>query len=177
MKRASHTAVVYWLTPAPAEHELFADIIRILAEELDAPLFAPHLTLFVSPEDRKVATQGVEELEVQSFSLSIRDVQFSAAFTKTLFVRFRPSAALHHLVAEMQRRAGAPLKKISDPHLSLCYSRTLSVKSKRELASAIKLPLRKVVFNCVKLVVSRVPIRTADEVKAWQVIARKKLSD
>jgi 2'-5' RNA ligase len=175
MKRARKTAVIYWLIPARAERELFASIIRILAEELDAPLFEPHLTLFSSAQDLASAKKRMSEVKARPFSLSIREVQFSAAFTETLFVRFRSSATLNHLVDSMQRRAGLPSKKISDPHLSLCYKK-LPARSKRELVSAMKLPLRKVWFDGVKAVACPMPTQTADDVKAWRVITRKKLS-
>jgi hypothetical protein len=176
VKRARKSAVVYWLIPARAERELFCSIIRILSEELDAPLFEPHLTLFPVSQNRQVARKRLQEVDASSLSLSIRDVQFSAAFTKTIFVRFRPSAALNRLVSVMQRGAREPLRKISDPHLSLCYKK-LPMKSKRELVSAIKLPLREVAFDCVKAMVCPMPTRTSDEVKAWQVIGRKTLLD
>lgn len=176
MQRAGKSAVVYWLTPARAERELFCSIIRILSGELDAPLFEPHLTLFSISQDRQLARKRLREVDASSLSLSVRDVQFSAAFTKTIFVRFGPSAALNRLVSIMQRSAGKPLRKISEPHLSLCYKK-LPMKSKRELVSAIKLPLREVVFDCVKAVVCPMPSRTADDVKAWQVIGAKTLSD
>jgi hypothetical protein len=175
MGRARKIAIIYWLIPARAERELFASIIRILAEELDAPIFEPHLTLFSSAPDREFAKKRIREVKARPFSLSIREIQFSAAFTKTLFVRFRSSAALNHLVASLQRNAGVALKKISDPHLSLCY-RKLPTRSKRELVSAMKLPLRKVWFDCVKAVACPMPTRTANDVTAWQVIRRKKLS-
>lgn len=176
MGRARQTQLAYWLIPAQAERVLFSSIIEILAQELDAPVFEPHLTLYTTAQGHTVAKKRLRELEAQSFSLSIREVQFSAAFTKTLFVRFRPSATLNHLVARMQRGAGDPLKMIADPHLSLCYKK-LPARSKREIAAAIELPLGKVVFDSLKLVVSPVPIRSADEIKAWRVLTRKKLSD
>jgi hypothetical protein len=176
VKRArKKSAVIYWLMPARAERALFSSIIRILSEELDAPLFDPHLTLFSVAQERSLARRALREIEARPFSLSIRDVQFSAAFTKTLFVRFRPSAALHQLVSVLQGRAGQPLKKISDPHLSLCYKK-LPTKTKRELASAIKLPLREVRFDSVRAVVCPMPTRTAADIEAWQVIERKRLS-
>lgn len=170
------TAVAYWLVPARAERELFSTIIRILAEELDAPRFEPHLTLFSTTQDYKSAAKRLKEFNAGPLSLPIRDVQFSATFTKTLFVRFRPSAALNRFVSLMQRNAGEPLKKVADPHLSLCYKK-LPAKSKRELASAIKLPLRAVLFDCVRAVVCPMPTRSAAEVRAWRAIARKRLSD
>ena len=172
----ARTAAVYWLIPARAERELFFSLIRILARELDAPLFEPHLTLFSTTEDGRSAAKHLKKVQAGPVSLTIRDVQFSAVFTKTLFVRFRPSAALHRFVARLQRNAGLPLRKISDPHLSLCYKK-LPAKSKRELLSAIRLPLREVAFDCLKVVVCPVPTRTAEEVKAWRVIGRKKLAD
>jgi hypothetical protein len=174
MTQTRKTAVVYWLTPAPPERELFGSIIRILAEELDAPLFEPHLSLFSSGDDHELAKKLLREVTAKRLSLAIRDVQFSGAFTKTLFVRFRSSTPLNRLVRAMQRRAGRRLRKIFEPHLSLCY-KSLPAKSKRELVSAIKLPLRRVSFDSIKAVACARPTRTAHDVKTWQVISRRKL--
>lgn len=176
MKRAKNEAIIYWLMPARAERDLFRSIIRILADEFQAPLFEPHLTLFAARHEPPVARAHLKQLKASPISLAISEVQFSAAFTKTLFARFRPSAKLHRLVAGLQREAGLPPKRISDPHLSLCY-RKLPAKTKRELASAIRLPLREVKFDCVQAVICPMPTRDAEEVGAWQVIARKALGN
>ena len=119
MGRAKKIAMAYWLIPAREERKLFVSLIRILARQLDAPLFEPHLTLFVGALDRESARAVLDAIDAKSISLSIRDVQFSALFTKTLFVRFQPSAELNRLIAGMQRSALVAPQKNSDPQAQI----------------------------------------------------------
>jgi 2'-5' RNA ligase len=167
-------ATVYWLMPAAPERELFRALIRILAKELKAPVFEPHLTLFVTETDSPAAKQTLEQVKAVPVSLSIRDVRSSREFTKTLFIRFQPNAALNALAADLQGKAGSRVVKVSEPHLSLCY-KDLSAKTRRELASIVRLPRRKIRFDAVKAVRCAVPTRTAAEVRAWRALARKHL--
>ena len=165
----------FWLIPAKPERELFREIIRILAKQLKAPIFEPHLTLFATGIASNRAKQILKAIGAMPLQLSIRDVQCSAEFTRTLFVRFRPNAALHKFVGEMQERAGQRELKICEPHVSLCY-KELPARAGQELASMIRLPLCHVLFDSMKAVRCASPTRTAAEVKAWRVIARKKLT-
>ena len=165
----------FWLIPAKPERELFGEIIRILAKELKAPIFEPHLTLFATGIASTRAKQILKEVAAMPLRLSIRDVQCSPEFTRTLFVRFRPNAALRQFVREMQERADQPQMKICEPHVSLCY-KELPAGVRKELASTIRLPLRQVLFDSMKAVRCASPTRTGAAVKAWRAIARKKLA-
>jgi hypothetical protein len=91
-------------------------------------------------------------------------------FTKTLFVRFVPAKSLDQLAADL---AGGT-KSVGDPHLSLVYKK-LPMRTKRELASTIKLPFRKVAFDSIKAVRCPFPTKTRADVKAWRVMAAKSL--
>jgi hypothetical protein len=62
-----------------------------------------------------------------------------------------------------------------EPHLSLLYQR-MSGAEKSELAVAIKLPFRKIVFDSMKAVRCASPTKTAADVKGWKVLATKKLT-
>ena len=42
-------AIAYWLLPAAAAREVFLREIRRLAKEFGAPLFEPHVTIFIAP--------------------------------------------------------------------------------------------------------------------------------
>ena len=46
-------AVAYWLLPETAAHEMLAEKIRELAMRLEAPVFAPHVSVFVAPENSR----------------------------------------------------------------------------------------------------------------------------
>lgn len=165
----------FWLVPAAPEKQLFGALIRILADELKAPLFEPHVTLFVSatcPDARGL----LRDLRSAPILLSVGSVGYSEKFTRTLFVRFRGKPQLNGLLKEFGHKAGRQVPRPTDPHLSLCYKK-LSTVTKRELASIIKLPLRSVRFDVIKAVDCVLPTKNARDVRAWRTIGARHLRD
>lgn len=154
--------------------ELLSEIIRILAEELDAPRFEPHLTVLTAPGGDEVARNLLRRIKVERIHLVVRDVGFSAKFAKTLFVRFESSDNLEDLREQLRRGARARVGSLFDPHLSLIY-KTLAPRAKSELASAIKFPFHGIVFDCIKAIRCPNPTRARSDVESWKVVARKSL--
>jgi 2'-5' RNA ligase len=167
------SVLAYWLAPAKPERDLFEEIIRILATQLDAPVFQPHLTICVTHRSRNVK-ETLKQIDAEAIRLRVRDVSFSNRYTKTLFVRFHESRYLDELNASLRRAAKLPVKALRDPHLSLLYKR-MPMSAKRELASTIRLPFREVVFDSIEAVQCVSPTETPADVKSWRVIATKKL--
>src|SRR5438477_7540713 len=52
MPKKSHV-VSYWLLPEAAARQCFADKTNELAARFGAPLFAPHVTVFIGPENSR----------------------------------------------------------------------------------------------------------------------------
>lgn len=154
---------IYWLIPAEPYRGLFRKLIRILATQLAAPTFEPHLTLCHS-KDRQL----IDKARSKPIRLRVRGLAFSAKYTKTVFVRFHSNRALRKLVVDLGG------KTIRDPHVSLIYKR-LPTRAKRELAATIKLPFGTVRFNAVKLVNCASPTETRRDVESWRVVASKGL--
>jgi 2'-5' RNA ligase len=169
------TAIAYWLIPARPVRELLSEIIRILAEELDAPRFEPHLTVLAAPGPDETARKLLRRINMQRIHLPVRDVGFSATFAKTLFVRFESSDALNDLREQLRCGAKAHPEPSFDPHISLIYKK-LAPRAKSELASAIKFPFHGIVFDCIKAIRCPNPTRMRSDVESWKVIARKSLS-
>jgi hypothetical protein len=167
---AKKRVIVYWLIPAKPYRELFRDFIRILARELDAPRFEPHLTVCSAPA-AQVARRTVRTVTTTPVILKVRGVGFSEKFTKTLFVRFAPNAELRKLAKDLAGTKGEP----ADPHLSLVYKK-LATTTKRELARDMRLSFRNVVFDSIKAVSCLSPTETEEDVKAWRLIAKRKLA-
>ena len=167
------TVVAYWLTLALPERDLFADLIRILATQLGAERFEPHLSICVA-SDTKAAGDAVKRIRSAPIRLRIKGISVSSAFTKTLFVRFERNAALDNLNAELRRAANAPRESLRDPHVSLLY-KNLPMTSKRELASAIRLPFKEVIFDSIKAIRCSSPMEVPADVKSWRTVATKKL--
>ena len=176
------TATVYWLIPSQPERELFREIIRILARQFDAPRFDPHLTLCVASRDRQPRNNRgsrnpsesprniLRQLRAAPVRLRVCGIGYSCKFTKTLFIRFAPTKSLDRLVVDL---AGAA-KSLRDPHVGLVY-KNIPARTKKELASTIKLPLREVVFDVIKAVRCPFPTKFRADVEAWRVIATKSL--
>jgi 2'-5' RNA ligase len=171
MKRV---ATVYWLLPAKPERDLLCAIVRILRREFRAPNFEPHLTLFVASKGRPSPQKVLGQIRARPIRLAVRSVAFSEKFTKTLFVRFKSNQALRKLATDFGRTAKLRTKSPADPHVSLLY-KNISRAATRELASAIKLPFRSVLFDSVVAVRLTLPIRTGPDVEGWRIIARKSL--
>jgi hypothetical protein len=159
---------VFWLLPAESEAELFRSLIKILGNEFKAPLFAPHLTL------GKAGTIAAAKKQLRAMAagpvrVRIRGIAHSPRFTKTLFIRLAPNRSLENLAAELG------CEGVADPHVSLIY-KTLPSSARRELAAAIKLPLRGVTFDGVALMNLVSPTETGADVRAWRKIASQRLA-
>jgi 2'-5' RNA ligase len=171
MKR---TAIVYWLLPAKPERDLFCEFVRILCKGFRAPNFKPHLTLFVSTKNDYSPKKVLRAFRSRPLRLNVRGIAYSGTFTKTLFVRFKPSDALRRLVTDLSRAANSSAKPPTDPHVSLLYKK-IPPGVKKELAAMIKLPFRSAVFDSIAAVRLTLPVRTGNDVAKWKTIAKKSL--
>ena len=166
--------IVYWLTPAKAERDLFCDIVQILCKQFAAPNFDPHLTVLTTTEDGPSPKEVLQKIEAAPIRLPVQAVDFSSEFRKTLFVALRPNRSLQDLVADLGRATKSRAQRLADPHLSLLYKR-LAPNVLKELAGTIKLPFGEVTFNSISAVRSVNPIETKADVEAWEVLAEKAL--
>ena len=163
--------------PARPERELFTDLIRILATELKAPRFEPHLTIFSALPSRKSPKNLLAKLKAAPVHLHVKGIGVSPHYPKTLFVRLDSNKTFQRFVAELRRATKTRGKTPTDPHISLVYKKRLPAKALRELAKAVKLPFSHVVFKSVAAVRSVSPIETRADVEGWRVIATKSLSE
>ena len=162
--------IAYWLLPAEPALQFFVETIRELAIRFDAPVFDPHLTLFIAPLNCRSPVEVLAEFGEVSINLSTAGVGFSEQFTKTLFVQFEKSDPLQKLSDRISELSGATEPSILDPHVSLLY-RHLASPAKRQLAASINLRFTKVTFKGFGVVRCASPTKTADDVRAWQLLA------
>ncbi len=160
---ASSIITVLWLTPAEPAQEFFRATVQRLALENNAPVFAPHLTLGVGPQEnlRKVGGPPIE--------LRVQEIAFSEKFTKSLFVRF----ILTPQLAELRNSLGVKQSGY-DPHLSLLYA-DLPLLAKEQLAAGIVLPFRTVRFDRVEAVRCRAETNSRSDVESWEIITSQPL--
>jgi hypothetical protein len=160
--------IAYWLLPAEPARSFLADIISELAARFDAPIFAPHLTVFVTPENSRAPAEVLKEFGSLAVDLPIFNVSFSAQYTKTLFIRFEKTHALQRLSSTISELSGDPQQNLADPHLSLLYKH-LPEETKRELADSIQLPFHQVTFDSICAMRCASPTQSADDVRAWKL--------
>jgi hypothetical protein len=82
--------IAYWLIPAEPAHRFFQDLINDLARRYDAPVFEPHVTIYVGA-NRTDALETVLSKAAQDCEpivLQALEVSHSDEFIKTLVVEF-----------------------------------------------------------------------------------------
>ncbi|PYK68951.1 MAG: hypothetical protein DME45_04780 [Verrucomicrobia bacterium] len=165
-----HKAIAYWLLPETAAREVFAEKIHELARRFDAPVFAPHVSVFIAPENSRDPAEILHELGAVMIKLTIRSIRFSKQFTKTLFVQFEQSVPLQEMGDRIWKASGASERYVIDPHLSLLYA-SLAAEKKKALADEIKFPFREVGFSAIWALRCARPTATIAEVEQWRLLA------
>jgi len=172
------TAIAYWLIPSEPTRGFLEKLIADLARRYDAPVFEPHVTLYVGSDRAEVADQILSQAAIgcESIRLEVLDVHHSGQFTETLFVQLALNAKLQRLSELIRQRSPPSSPYHLSPHISLLYRR-MSLTARRELARSIRLPFSEVVFDSICAVRCTSPTRNRAEVEAWRVIATKSLDE
>ncbi len=171
------TKVSFWLIPSEEDRAFFQEIIDTLAQNYDAPVFTPHVTIYsgeYEPDEAiaqliEKATQGI-----QSFSLSVEQLLYTDQFTKALFVQFKPNLTLSTLSETLRSSSKKPSNFGLNPHLSLIYQ-YLSEEIKKDLTASISLPKSEVFFNEVRAISTPEPVQKREDVENWKVIYAQSL--
>jgi hypothetical protein len=174
---ASNEILTYWLIPAEPALTYFRSLIRELAERVVAPVFEPHVTLYVTDADDENpnAVLGPVLADAATHRLSIEGINFSDEFTKTLFVQFRPDGALSRLSERLRSASVTQCEYQLNPHLSLIY-KTLPRETKEQIANSLQLPFNDVTFNAIQAVISPAKIESRAEVERWKTVAAARLT-
>jgi 2'-5' RNA ligase len=166
----------YWLCPAAPARSRFAAIIDDLAGRFDAPVFEPHVTIYVTSAQQENPDAVFEKVlkARQPFRLTVAALDYSEKFTKTLFVQFAPDPELARLSEDLRRASVTQHDYELNPHVSLIY-KAMDEETKRRLASSIALPFSEVTFDNVKAIISPAEIKSRADVEAWRVVAEQDL--
>jgi 2'-5' RNA ligase len=169
--------IAYWLIPAEPAHRFFQDLINDLARRYDAPVFEPHVTIYVGA-NRTDALETVLSKAAQDckpIMLQALEVSHSDQFIKTLVVEFGLNTKLLQLNQLIRRAAQDSSDYDLKPHLSLLYKK-MSVQTRRQLAHSIEVPFSEVVFDSLKAVQCISPTQSRADVEVWRVVAEKQLA-
>jgi len=164
------TAIAYWLLPETAAREVFAKTIRELARRFETPVFAPHVSVFIAPENSRHPAEILRELGAVTLELTIHSIQCSEQFTKTLFVQFERSVPLQELGDRIWKTSRAPERYVIDPHMSLLYA-SLVAEKKKTLVDEIRFPFRSVGFSSICAMRCARPTVTVAEVEQWRLLS------
>ncbi|HKP01739.1 MAG TPA: 2'-5' RNA ligase family protein [Chthoniobacterales bacterium] len=169
--------ITYWLCPGEPARGYCAALIRELAARFDAPVFEPHVTIFVMSAERGHPAEVLAKVLPghRRFRLEALGLGYSDKFTETLFIRFAPHPDLARLSEDLRRASGSPGDYELNPHLSLLY-KTMDSETKRELARSIALPFGDATFDTVKAVLSPARIESRQDVESWRVVAEERLA-
>jgi 2'-5' RNA ligase len=164
--------IAYWLIPAEPARSFFQAVINDLAQQHDAPVFEPHVTVFVGANRVGAAERALSQVarEWKSIELETLGIDHSDEFIKTLFVQFALNRRLRQINETIRDAAKDSSHYELKPHLSLLY-KTIPAAVRREMAASTSVPYSKVSFDTVRVVRCVSPTRSRTDVEAWRVIA------
>ena len=168
--------IAHWLIPAEPAHCFFQDLINYLARRYDAPVFEPHVTIYVGANSTDALETALSKAaqDCKPIVLQAIEVSHSDEFIKTLFVEFGLNTKLLQL-NQVIRSAGQGSSDYDlKPHLSLLYKR-MSAPTRRQLAHSIEVPFSQVVFDSLKAVRCVSPTQSRADVELWRVVSEKVL--
>lgn len=169
--------LTYWLIPAEPARSYFRSLICDLALRFDAPVFEPHVTLYVTKaagENPVAVLQGAVS-NFRPLRLSLAGLDYSDKFTKTLYVQFEPDAALQRLSENLRAASNSPCEYELNPHLSLIY-KTMAPEAKHRIMNSLHLALTDANFDLVKAVISPAKIESREDVESWRIVVTQALS-
>ena len=117
--KSGQQIITYWICPAGPARSQCAALIQNLAARFDAPAFEPHVTIYVVKADSEDPNAVLETVLKGRgpFRLSVRGLEYSDKFTKTLFVQFAPEAELAQLSQDLGRASVSQTDYKLNPHL------------------------------------------------------------
>ena len=163
----------YWLLPAePAAAALQAQIRR-LAEQYDAVVFEPHVTLYTGPSDDAEVAATLDFLRASFRPLRLVPfvVAQSSRLTKTLYIRLELTDELAALAATIKGRMRQPSEsRLDDPHVSLLYQR-IAEEERAKLTAEIALPAP-FFGDGIAVIETEIPIEELDPIRRWRFVNR-----
>ena len=168
------TVIAYWLVPSEPAHSFFQRIINDFARQYDAPVFEPHVTVYVGADRADAAENALEEAarKCKHTALTPAGIDQSDKFIKTLFVRFAMNAQLGKINGIIRHAANDSSQYELKPHLSLLY-KNLPAATRSELAVSITVPFSTIAFDSIQAIRCVSPTQTRADVEAWELMASR----
>jgi len=162
-----------WLVPASPYLDLFRKRIQMFAEQFAAPVFEPHITLFVGESDSEQDLQRISAL-VADMALSTppielvgRASQHTDALFKTLFIEFEPDPRPRELWQRLRDASRIQIDYNFAPHLSLLYKANLAPAVRSVLAEQNNFSGQLIPFDQLAVVRPRSDDSDWSDVAGW----------
>ncbi len=155
-----------WLMPKGKIYEKYADLIKKLARENNAPVFQPHITLlgeFMQPQDECIKKTKQLVAGQKPFVINLKEIGFQDYFFRTLFIYAENSKQLldlHNRAKEIFQMQNIPPYM---PHLSLLYGafpQTVKNKIIQEIGKD----------QSAQFEIESVYLNKGGEIKDWQIV-------
>ena len=162
-----------WYVPEAAASEPLQALIAALAQESDAPLFEPHITLLGQidgAENRLLEKVKVFAGLVSPFQVRFTQLGMQANYFRSLYLKVGPDNVLQRLHQQALAHFKVSVTTPYLPHLSLLYSH-LEPQAKQKLLEKHPFSLpRPVTISSLAL------IRTRGSVGHWELVDQRPLS-
>lgn len=170
------TVIAYWLIPSEPVRSLLQQIINNLARGYEAPVFEPHVTIYVGADRPNAPGNALEDAarRCKLIRLTPLGIDQSAEFIKTLFVQFAMSAELRQINDIIREAAHDSSQYELKPHLSLLY-KNLAATIRAELVASITVPFSEIPFDSLQAIRCVSPTQTDADVEAWELVASRVL--
>jgi len=166
----TNTAAGYsiWLIPSEPQFSYLKSTIDIIAKEVNAPTFLPHITL-LGQLDQRINHLQNELTKISqvftAFDLELDRISTLDQYFRSIFFNVISSQNLiqlwHHAIVRLQVE-----KDLYEPHLSLLYSHLNNTEKERLLKSyKVDLPLSITIDEIVLM-------KTKGSPEQWQVVDR-----
>jgi len=164
--------IAYWLTPAEPARSFFRSLVKDLARRYNAPLFEPHVTIYVGSNHADAVKSAISEAARANKPIKLKAVGIghSSEFIKTLFVQFALNVEMRQLNEIIRKAAQDSSHYDLKPHLSLLYKK-MPAAARRELTDSIKAPFSEVTFDALRAIRCISPTQSRADVEGWRVLA------
>ena len=157
MKVSMYHRFAVWLVPRAEDQQWLSAIISALANQYDAPIFEPHVTVYggvYTPTDSLATLLPQVAPIAPPLTLTIQTIDQTADLFKTLFLVLAPHPALTLCSQRIQHQLQHPDNYLLQPHVSLIY-KPLSARQKQTIIADLTLPSSSITFDTLKVVAPR----------------------
>lgn len=173
-------AISIWLLPTKDDTVYLSKIIKDLAKRYGAYQFSPHLTLYAGlqmdeVEAKDIFKKAVKDIDVKPFTVKIKNINYSSAFSKTLFLAIENNQWLQKLYSALKKHLQVFNDYSFKPHIGLIYKNNMLEAEKLKVIKRLNVK-KSLLMEKIVLISADKSISVERDVKGWKQILTNKLS-